>query len=54
MKYWLKSIIEHVYSHIAANHGENDLFDRGWNAAMRCVRNNIDMIEAAREKGHDQ
>ena len=42
----VKSIIEHVDSHIAANHGENDLFDRGWNAAMRCIRHNIEMLEA--------
>lgn len=42
----VKSIIEHVDSHLEANHLEADLFDKGWNAAMRCVRNNIAMLEA--------
>ena len=42
----VKSIIEHVDSHIEAKHLEADLFDKGWNAAMRCVRNNIAMLEA--------
>ena len=41
----VKSIREHVESHIAEI-SVNDLFDKGWLAAMKCVQNNIDMLEA--------
>ena len=41
----VKSIIEHIESHIAEI-SVNDLFDKGWLAAMKCIQNNIDMLEA--------
>ena len=41
----VKSIREHVESHILEI-SVNDLFDKGWLAAMKCVQNNIDMLEA--------
>ena len=41
----VKSIREHVESHIAEI-SVNDLFDKGWLAAMKCIKNNIDMLEA--------
>lgn len=41
----VKSIREHVESHIAEI-SVNDLFDKGWIAAMKCIQNNIDMLEA--------
>ena len=41
----VKSIREHVESHISEI-SVNDLFDKGWLAAMKCVQNNIDMLEA--------
>jgi len=41
----VKSIREHVESHIAEI-SVNDLFDKGWLAAMKCIQNNIDMLEA--------
>lgn len=41
----VKSIKEHVESHIAEI-SVNDLFDKGWLAAMKCIQNNIDMLEA--------
>ena len=41
----VKSIREHVEGHIAEI-SVNDLFDKGWLAAMKCTQNNIDMIEA--------
>ncbi|MEX5438864.1 hypothetical protein WCE01_01605 [Acinetobacter indicus] len=41
----VKSIREHVESHIAEI-SVNDLFDKGWFAAMKCIKNNIDMLEA--------
>ena len=47
----VKSIIEHVDSHLEENYLEADLFDKGWNAAMRCVRNNIAKLEAQEQKG---
>ena len=40
----VKSIKEHVESHIAEI-SVNDLFDKGWLAAMKCIQNNINMIE---------
>ena len=40
----VKSIREHVESHIAEV-SVNDLFDKGWLAAMKCIQNNIDMLE---------
>ena len=40
----VKSIREHVESHISEI-SLNDLFDKGWLAAMRCIQNNIDMLE---------
>ena len=42
----VKSIREHVESHIAEI-SVNDLFDKGWLAAMKCIQNNIDMVDAA-------
>lgn len=41
----VKSIREHVESHIAEIR-VNDLFDKGWLAAMKCIQNNIDMLKA--------
>lgn len=41
----VKSIREHVESHISEI-SVNDLFDKGWLAAMKCIQNNIDMLEA--------
>ena len=41
----VKSIREHVESHIAEI-SVNDLFDKGWLAAMKCIKNNIDMLKA--------
>lgn len=41
----VKSIRGHVESHIAEI-SVNDLFDKGWLAAMKCIQNNIDMLEA--------
>ena len=46
----VKSIREHVESHIAEV-SVNDLFDKGWLAAMKCIQNNIDMLEAQEQKG---
>ena len=40
----VKSIREHVESHISEI-SVNDLFDKGWLAAMGCIQNNIDMLE---------
>ena len=40
----VKSIREHVESHISEI-SVNDLFDKGWLAAMKCIQNNIDMLE---------
>ena len=47
----VKSIREHVESHIEEI-SVNDLFDKGWLAAMKCIKNNIDMLEA-QEQSHD-
>lgn len=47
----VKSIREHVESHIAEV-SMNDLFDKGWLAAMKCIQNNIDMLEA-QEQSHE-
>ena len=47
----VKSIREHVESHIAEV-SVNDLFDKGWLAAMKCIQNNIDMLEA-QEQTHE-
>ena len=41
----VKSIREHVESHIAEI-SVADLFDKGWLAAMKCIQNDIDMLEA--------
>lgn len=41
----VKSIREHVESHITEI-SVNDLFDKGWLAAMKCIQNNMDMLEA--------
>lgn len=41
----VKSIREHVESHISEI-SVNDLFDKGWLAAMKCIQNNIDMLES--------
>lgn len=41
----VKSIREHVESHISEI-SVNHLFDKGWLAAMKCIQNNIDMLEA--------
>ena len=41
----VKSIRQHVESHITEI-SVNDLFDKGWLAAMKCIQNNIDMLEA--------
>lgn len=40
----VKSIREHVEAHISEI-SVNDLFDKGWLAAMKCIQNNIDMLE---------
>ena len=40
----VKSIREHVEGHISEI-SVNDLFDKGWLAAMKCIQNNIDMLE---------
>ena len=40
----VRSIKEQVESHIAEI-SVNDLFDKGWLAAMKCIQNNIDMLE---------
>ena len=47
----VKSIKEHVEGHIAEI-SVNDLFDKGWFAAMKCIKNNIDMLEA-QEQAND-
>ena len=47
----VRSIKEQVESHIAEI-SVNDLFDRGWFAAMKCIQSNIDMLEA-REPAND-
>ncbi len=47
----VRSIKEQVESHIAEI-SVNDLFDKGWFAAMKCIQSNIDMLEA-REQTHD-
>ena len=41
----VRSIKEQVESHIAEI-SVNDLFDKGWFAAMKCIQSNIDMLEA--------
>lgn len=46
----VKSIREHIESHIDET-SVNDLFDKGWLAAMKCIQNNIDMLEAQGQKG---
>lgn len=46
----VKSIREHVESHIAEI-SVADLFDKGWLAAMKCIQNNMDMLEAQEQKG---
>ena len=40
----VKSIREHVESHISEV-SVNDLFDKGWITAMKCVQNNIDCLK---------
>ena len=47
----VRSIKEQVESHIAEI-SVNDLFDKGWFAAMKCIQSNIDMLEA-RELAND-
>ena len=47
----VRSIKEQVESHIAEI-SVNDLFDKGWFAAMKCIQSNIDMLEA-REPAND-
>ena len=47
----VKSIREHVESHIAEI-SVADLFDKGWLAAMKCIQNDIDMLEA-KEQSND-
>ena len=47
----VKSIREHVESHIAEI-SVADLFDKGWLAAMKCIQNNIDVLEA-QEQSND-
>lgn len=46
----IKSIKEHVESHIYGEISINDLFDKGWLAAMLCIKNNIDTLETAQEQ----
>ena len=41
----VKSIRKHVERHISEI-SVNGLFDEGWLAAMKCIQNNIDMLEA--------
>lgn len=48
----VKSIREHVESHISEI-SVNDLFDKGWLAAMKCIQNNIDMLEAQEQANDD-
>ncbi|MGB8483354.1 MAG: hypothetical protein WCD61_07445 [Acinetobacter bohemicus] len=46
----VKSIIAHVDSHLEANSFVvGDSFDRGWKAAMQCVRNNITMVSKRKD-----
>ena len=47
----VRSIKEQVESHIAEI-SVNDLFNRGWFAAMKCIQSNIDMLEA-QEQSHE-
>lgn len=47
----VRSIKEQVESHIAEI-SVNDLFDKGWFAAMKCIQSNIDMLEA-QEQSHE-
>ena len=47
----VRSIKKKVESHIAEI-SVNDLFDKGWFAAMKCIQSNIDMLEA-REPTYD-
>lgn len=47
----VRSIKEQVESNIAEI-SVNDLFDKGWFAAMKCIQSNIDMLEA-REPAND-
>ena len=47
----VESIRGHVESHIAEV-TVADLFDKGWLAAMKCIQNNIDMLEA-QEQSND-
>lgn len=47
----VRSIKEQVESHIAEI-SVNDLFNKGWFAAMKCIQSNIDMLEA-REPTND-
>ncbi|MDM1771072.1 hypothetical protein [Acinetobacter indicus] len=47
----VESIREHVEGHISEI-SVNDLFDKGWLAAMKCIQKNIDMLEA-REPAND-
>ena len=42
----VESIKDHVDSHLAESESAIDYFDKGWFAAMRCVRHNIAMLEA--------
>ena len=47
----VRSIKEQVESHIDEI-SVNDLFDKGWFAAMKCIQSNIDMLKA-REPAND-
>ena len=47
----VRSIKEQVESHITEI-SVNDLFDKGWFAAMKCIQSNIDMLEA-QEQSHE-
>ena len=42
----VESIKDHVDSHLTESESAIDYFDKGWFAAMRCVRHNIAMLEA--------